>query len=397
MLSDGVSRRKGHAQVRSRLMVWLVLVLVYSAWLAAQSANLTVLHVFQSSAGNPDGALPQGSIVEDTDGTLYGTTTRGGLHDCGTLYRVSRDGAFRLVYTFTGGGDGCVPQGVVQTADGAIFGSTQYGSLLQGGGGTLFRVGRSGALTTLFVFRREEDGTNPGPLVVGADGHLYGRTAHGGLANPGSPTLGTAFRLSLDGNLSVIHRFTNAEKTMWRANGALLLASDGQLYGTTTGCGSYGGCGDGTVFRLTPDGGVVRIATFPGQNVRDNLVQGADGRLYGSADSGVFAVTTSGLVTTFPQSRDIVLHARGPDGRFYGQRGGISGTDPLMISMSTDGTIAPVNEVPPLGQRFVTTLVAGRAGNLYGSAASSLFSGDPGLVFTLQPLPGVPRNFRIVR
>jgi len=160
------------------------------------------------SSGNPDGVQPEGPVVQDADGNIYGTTRRGGAFDQGTIYQVSRTGEFRTIYTFTGGGDGGQPRGLVQLANGAMFGSTSAGDTHTG---TVFRVGRSGALTTLAVFRRGRNGDTPGPLVVGRDGQLYGRTVRAGLYDAG-----TMFRMTEGGVVTVLT--ISGRPTAWRAS-----------------------------------------------------------------------------------------------------------------------------------------------------------------------------------
>jgi uncharacterized repeat protein (TIGR03803 family) len=352
----------------------------------------TAVSLAAFSPGNPDGADPRGPLVQDADGYLYGTTRRGGQYDCGTIYRLSRAGAFRVMYTFSGI-DGCEPQGLVQTADGAMFGSTARGT---NHSGTLFRVGRSGALTTLFVFRYEHHGFAPGPLAVGPDGHLYGRTARGG--RPTSDTQpGTVFRLTPNGSFTTIHYFSPEDSPHGISNGQLLAASDGQLYGTTQSCSPLSiYCGNGNLFRLSTSGAFARLVTFPYEEPFQTLVQGSDGRIYGSTQSSPFALTTSGTLTRFPTVGSRArLQTLAPDGRLYGalQHGGV-------FSMTPNG-VADMNPVPSLTDVIVSTLLDGRDGFLYGSSAPpyQAVAGAPvGLLFKvpLPPLPP-PRNLRFVR
>jgi uncharacterized repeat protein (TIGR03803 family) len=248
------------------------------------------------AGGNHEGLDPTGPVVADADGFLYGATAEGGEYGRGVLYRVSRtDDRFNVLYTFTGRGDGSAPTELVQAADGAMYGTTDSGD---GHGGTVFRVGRSGALTTLFVFRRDPDGRNPGALVVGPDGSLYGRTRFGGQHG-----WGTAFRVSPSGAMTVLSQFPPppALPAMTSSNSPFALGLDGQFYGVTASC-NFVGCFGRAVFRMTPDGQVgVLWETTSGYDVRPELFQTPDGRLWGSfSNSGAFVITPSGAATFIP-------------------------------------------------------------------------------------------------
>lgn len=345
------------------------------------------------SLGNADGAEPEGPVVQDADGYLYGTTKSGGIYNCGVVYQLSRTGAYRVLYTFTGSGDGCAPRGLVQRADGAMFGTTSFGESHRG---TVFRVGRSGALTTVFVFRREVDGYNPGPLVVGPDGHLYGRTSGGGLPRGAAGQAGTVFRLTPDETLTTIH-YVTVEETAWSgSNGPLLPASDGFLYGVVPECPPPA-CFGGLIFRMTTTGVVEHLARLTEEIPFEPLVQGRDGRIYGSTNTALFSLPASGRLTRAPfAGPSIELKALGPDGRMYGAPRFDSG----LFTTTSTGDVAPVRVQPSLDGSVVSTLLDGRDDFLYGGTEPPLdrSAGHVGILFKLQPAPPLsPRNFRIVR
>lgn len=110
--------------------------------LIAIGAGGTASTMADFSMGHSDGWYPDGTMVRDADGALYGTIARGGAFDAGTIFRVSRSGQFQTLYTFTGRGDGQRPRGLVQLANGAIFGSPSAGDTHTS---TVFTVSRSGA------------------------------------------------------------------------------------------------------------------------------------------------------------------------------------------------------------------------------------------------------------
>jgi uncharacterized repeat protein (TIGR03803 family) len=130
------------------------------------------------------------------------------------------------------------------------------------------------------------DGANPeAALLLGSDGALYGTTYAGG------SNQGTVFRLNSDGSgYQVLHRFVAGE--LLEPQGRLLEGSDGVLYGTTRrGYGPYYLWGG--VFSLSKDGSNYRIPLwFPGDLPGDGkepaagLVSGNDGLFYGSTYYG---------------------------------------------------------------------------------------------------------------
>ena len=132
-----------------------------------------------------------------------------------------------------------------------------------------------------FLAAEPEGGAFPssGPLAEAADGTLYGLTDSGGEFG-----LGTVFSLTADGELKTLASF-NEDMGLPSVASGLLLASDGDLYGTTE-TGSNGD-GAGTVFRVSPAGALSVWARFnideTGATPSGRLVEGTDGNLYGTA------------------------------------------------------------------------------------------------------------------
>ena len=157
-----------------------------------------------------DGQSPDGRLARDEEGNLYGTATRGGLSDEGILFKVDRTGKETVLHTFTGP-DGADPLFVDLIFDraGNLYGTTSGGGT--SGNGTVFKVDRTGALTTLYSFNAAPDGALPsGALVFDAEGNLYGTTKSGSNAviNGESGVGGTVFKLDKAGNETVLHNFS---------------------------------------------------------------------------------------------------------------------------------------------------------------------------------------------
>src|SRR5208283_4562892 len=113
---------------------------------------------------------------------FYGTTSHGGTNGDGTVFKISTNGALTSLYSFTGGNDGAYPYaGLVQGSDGSFYGTTDEGGT-NGGGGTVFKISTNGAFTSLYSFSGSgNDGANPqAGLVQGSDGNFYGTTSGGG-------------------------------------------------------------------------------------------------------------------------------------------------------------------------------------------------------------------------
>jgi uncharacterized repeat protein (TIGR03803 family) len=109
---------------------------------------------------------------------------------CGTVFKITSNGTLTTLYNFcseSGCTDGASPGGLLPTADGSIYGTTSQGGLTDsvcsgapGGCGTVFKITSSGTLTTLHSFDFF-DGASPNTGMIQAkDGTLYGTTLDGG-------------------------------------------------------------------------------------------------------------------------------------------------------------------------------------------------------------------------
>jgi uncharacterized repeat protein (TIGR03803 family) len=162
------------------------------------SGNLTTLHSFCTQSGCPDGQFPQTGLVQASNRNFYGTTITGGAYGDGTIFEITPTGKLTTIYNVCSQ-SGC-PDGnylyasLIQATDGNLYGIMDVGGA--NGSGTIFKITLSGTLTTLYNFCSQSgcpDGQYPsGGLIQDTDGNLYGTTADGG-ANG----YGTVFSLSV--------------------------------------------------------------------------------------------------------------------------------------------------------------------------------------------------------
>jgi uncharacterized repeat protein (TIGR03803 family) len=252
--------------------------------------------------GTPDGYEPGALLTEDAAGNFYGTTGLGGEDGSGTVFKIDRAGKETVLYSFTGGLDGCNPdQGVILDALGNLYGTTSGGGagFCNSGFGTVYELDTAGKLTVLHTFEGE-DGANPDSgLIFDPQGNLYGTTQNGG-ASEGCGGCGTVFELTPQqgGNWSegVLYSFCSlpecADGERPRV-GPLVRDRAGNLYGTTYFGGAYRNCnGDacGVVFEIDAAGHEQVLHSFTGgvdgALPTAGLIIDASGNLYGTTEEG---------------------------------------------------------------------------------------------------------------
>src|SRR5581483_813840 len=161
------------------------------------------------------------SLVQGADGDLYGTTSRGGAFLNGTVFKLSSSGQFTTIYSFcslTPCIDGAGPYGgLVLGRDGDFYGTTLSGGT--NGRGTVFKVTKSGILTTLHNFDLTGGAYPWGPLIQATDGNFYGIAGAGGSNNG----FGTVFKVNPAGSLTTLHTFAIFDGSV--PNGGLVQAA----------------------------------------------------------------------------------------------------------------------------------------------------------------------------
>jgi uncharacterized repeat protein (TIGR03803 family) len=224
------------------------------------AGNLTILHEFVDSNGEAESL--GGGLVQATDGFLYGGTIDGGDSDYGTIFRIRPDGTgFESLHSFDGG-DGAWPyHSLIEGPDSSLFGVASGGEF---NSGAVFRVGPDGSFESLLSFPSDGPRSPSGPLAVDDDEFL-GPT---GMGPPG--TLGTVYRLDESFALTTIHEFRRLGFSYPKDE--LLQAADGKLYGTA----------GGVVFRSDLEGNVETVHSFTEEEGHPYgwLTQASDGHLY---------------------------------------------------------------------------------------------------------------------
>ena len=296
---------------------------------------LTTVVTFTGFAGS--GSDPEGGLVVASDGNLYGTTAGGGAFGGGTLFKLTTNRQYQVLYSFTGSSNLATPQfTMVQANDGFLYGVTP---------GAVFRATTGGSVITLTNFPSSPTRfASSDGLVAGPDGWLYGTTIASIL---GSPTMcGAIYKVATNGAFKTLHSFPVSPGSFEGncAIAGLTPGPDGQLYGTIGYSGSGLSTNNGQVFRMTTDGVITILFTFGGTNganPRSRLVLASDGNFYGTTSSGgpsnrgtVFRFTTNGVLTTLAGGFGPVGIVAAPalmpasDGNLYGTgvSAGITGT-----------------------------------------------------------------------
>ncbi|MGO9561019.1 MAG: choice-of-anchor tandem repeat GloVer-containing protein [Candidatus Korobacteraceae bacterium] len=325
------------------LSLAIVFALIIVAAPAGQAQSFTVLHNFTDGT---DGAYPQSGVARDAAGNLYGTASSGGA-GYGTVYKLTpKNGSwvFAPLYQFAGGNDGANPVAPVMIGpNGSLYGTTYEGG--GSGCGTVFNL-------------------RPEPMVP---------------LTPLTPWVET-----------MLHRFqcTDGE---WPPYGDLVFDHAGNIYGTTSGGGTYD---SGTVFKLTPSNGAWTESVLysfdggSGGGLPDSgVVLDSAGNLYGTVyggfseeAGGVYELTPSGSgwVEQVLHSFDISDGADPMGGLIFDQSGNLYGT----TTSYGPGGRGTVFELSPSGGGWTLTTLSGSSGSLASltmDASGNLYgTGDDG-------------------
>jgi uncharacterized repeat protein (TIGR03803 family) len=411
--------------LRTMIFGVLMLVALLMAARSAQAQTETVLYNFCSQSGCKDGGYPYAGLVQGTNGYLYGTTGGGGAVGGGTVFRISPSGGAPTIHSICrqgtcAGGYYPLYAELVEDTNGSFYGTTIEGGA-NGVGGAVFKITPGGKLTPLYSFCSQSGCTDGGypyaGLVLASNGNLYGTTLIGGASDDG-----TVFEITPSGKLTTLYSFCSQSDCAdgESPSAALIQATDGNLYGTTRAGGAntndYCPNGCGTIFEISPSGGALTtLYSFcsqsdcaDGDNPNAALVQDAAGNFYGTTSGGgamisnagtVFQMTPNGMLTTLytfcgalpctdgEQPEDALIQAT--DGNLYGTTlngGAYSGGTIFRIS-PTGGALTPLYSFCSQsgcadGANPWAQLVQDTNGYLYGTTSEGGTSGY-GTVFSL--------------
>lgn len=284
------------------------------------------------SSGSPDGAYCSSALTATPNGSLLGAASAGGAWDAGALFKVASDGSESLLHSFAGGrNDGAgASAGLELASDGNYYGCTGAGGAHNLG--TVFRMSQAGKVTVIHSFSGSDGAAPAAAPVEAADGNLYGTTSAGGKSG-----LGVVYRISLAGKFSVLHTFDVSSGAS--PYSGLLAASDGNLYGTTEAGGS---AGDGVVFSMSTSGSYSVVHVFTGPDgsgpTGASLIQATNGALYGTTFAGgasgvgtLFSLTTAGVYSL------LYSFAGSPADGANPQSGLIQGSDGYLYGVTSLG------------------------------------------------------------
>jgi len=294
--------------------IFCIVSLCAATVVASSAQTFTTLATFDGTNGVEPG---YGSLVQGSNGNFYGTTESGGISTgctdgagfgCGTIFEITPSGTLTTVHSFCSElncADGFVPfAGLTKGANGNFYGTTSFGGT--NGLGIVFEITTAGTLTTLYSFCSQSnctDGEFPyAGLVSATNGNLYGTTSGGGANGAG-----TIFEITPGGELTTLYNFCSRPNC---ADGEsvfspLVQGTNGKLYGTTTQGGTEGA---GTVFTITLAGKLTTLHAFTsddGAGPYGSLLETSAGNLLGTTAYGglrgngtVFQITPAGKLTT---------------------------------------------------------------------------------------------------
>jgi uncharacterized repeat protein (TIGR03803 family) len=385
----------------SMLAAGVVLAGSFAAVIPAAASHYSVVYSFK---GGADGAEPFSGLV-DVGGTLYGTTWVGGAPGDGTVFAVTPAGSEAVVYSFKGGADGVHPYAGLLPMGGSLYGTTETGGT--NNLGTVFAVTPAGSETVLYSFRGDLDGSQPVGGLIKKGAALYGTTSTGGDGSAcGTPGCGTVFKITTAGTETVVFRFGNYEPDAVAPLGTLI-ASDGELYGTT-----YNSDDSetplGAVFETTRKGSESVLHLFGSGTDGADPVGGlidVNGTFYGTTESGganeygtVFSLTPAGVETVLYSFKGGKDDGAGPQAALIDVGGALYGTTGnggrnnnysygTVFKITLDGQETVIHKFGPLkgpdGSVPLSDLIE-VGGKLYGTTYGGGANGQ-GTVFEIKP------------
>lgn len=432
------SSLSGTATRRTSTSLAIALALFLPIAQSLHAQTLTVLHTF---TGGKDGAHPLAGLTRDQGGNLYGTASKGGTTDNGSVFKLKHAGSgwtLSPLYNFQGGVDGAYPVArVVFGPNGSLYGTTENGGTsgdCSGGCGTVFNLQPQPTACnsavcpwietivqrfTYLAFPASE-------VTFDSAGNLYGTTYSGGYLSAGGgngcyPDCGAVYELSPSNGswtLQVLYSFRGAEDDDGEeVEAGVVFDNSGNLYGDTN---QGGNCNFGILYQLTPNGSswgehILQQLCSTGGSPASSLIFDGSSTFYGASVGNtpyglqapsVFSLTQSSGTWVYTPIYTFNWKGGGPGGallrdsagNLYGTTGA-GGSNPLGQCPSNGcGTIfklSPSNggwtytELYDFtggddGSAPASNVVMDAAGNLYGTASQGGSSRD-GTVWEFTP------------
>jgi uncharacterized repeat protein (TIGR03803 family) len=349
-----------------------------------------------------NGGYPSGSLMQASDGKLYGMTQFGGNSGAGVIFSFDPSSSvYAKLYDFDNSDGGANPSGsLIQLSDGKLYGMTPQGGSI--GSGVIFSFDPvAGTYIKLKDFDNTGGSFPSGSLTLGSDGRLYGITTHGGNSDVGvifsfDPSAGTYTKLEDFDDTKGAYPY-----------GILIQARDGKLYGMTAGGGING---FGVIFSFDPsDRTYTKLKDFDntnGAHPYGSLIQASDGKLYGTTYAG--GGSSLGVIFSFDISTETYTKLKdfdnmdgaypygslmeASDGNLYGMTlgGGSSGNGVIFSFDPSAGTYKELKDfgTNESGLNPSGSLTKASDGKLYGMTISG-GSRNLGVIFSFNPTTGI--------
>ncbi|PZU84972.1 MAG: hypothetical protein DI529_10685 [Chryseobacterium sp.] len=234
--------------------------------------------------GDDSGGRPNGNLIQLSNGKLYGTTNSGGAYASGVLFEynpATNTYTKKIEFNYLDlAGSGSAPSlgGLLHASNNKLYGMTSHGGLYAGG--ILYEYNPDNdTYSKLLDFDSAQKGSHPyGGLIQASNGKLYGLTS-----DEYASSLGTLFEYNLENNsYTKLIDFDGAEKGA-NPYGSLTQASNGKLYGMTSQGGAFS---LGTLFQYDiVTNTYSKLLDFDGSQKGSSpygsLMQASDGKLYG--------------------------------------------------------------------------------------------------------------------
>ena len=342
-----------------------------------------------------NGRNARATLIQASNGKLYGTTAYGGSYNSGTIFSFDPStSTFLKVHDFdhTNGSHPFYNNSLVQADDGKLYGMTSEGGPFYG---VIYSFDPSTSVfSKLYTFDYTNGSYPVGSLIPQSDGKFYGRTNGGG-----NNAAGVIFSFDPATNITTkLYDFNN--NTGGPPNGGLTQGNDGKLYGMTTLAGIYNA---GIIFSFDPVSSTyVKVHDFNiihgGYPNGNTLLKGIDGKLYGMNSGGgsnnkgvIFSYNPS--TSNFSKIYDFADGAPGannlmqaPDGKLYGLNGSGGNTSGAIFSFDliTNSYLKLKDFNGDEGNNVWGSLMKASNDMLYGMSGNGGISNN-GVIFSYNP------------